>query len=203
MRCARKGVTFLEVVVAMAMLITVVSMLTGTLGFIENSAAAHRRHAEALEVAHRIIIQHMEDPALLRGQPRRVELNGTLYGFEITEAVLKPSANSEEGITVQNAVDVSEIDAGVRFTHKLHLVSVEVFIDDPDIQRDGHTLTTLRRIYNPLSLENPNDLIKIVQDWRGLDLEKQREEAESGGGDGSSGSSSGGTGSGAGTGGGR
>lgn len=83
-----RGLTLLEVVLALTTLVIAATALLGGSTFAVNLAARDQRRLEATEVAHRLILQHMEDPELFKGQPKRTEINGHFYAFSLDEEVV-------------------------------------------------------------------------------------------------------------------
>lgn len=88
LRPRRLGLTLLEVVLALATLMIAASALLGGVSFASMLAQRDERTLEATEVAHRLILQHMEDPNFFVGQPKRTEINGRYYAFTLAEEVV-------------------------------------------------------------------------------------------------------------------
>ncbi|MEM1166433.1 MAG: prepilin-type N-terminal cleavage/methylation domain-containing protein [Planctomycetota bacterium] len=172
-----RGVTFIEVMVALAVVGLMAAMATAAIMQIERmrEAVVHRR--DALEVAHRVILQHIDDPKVLQGQVRRTPLNDSWYRFDLTSEVFQlewPTAGGEE-TTVPVSVS-TRLVRGAGFEEllkaRLQRVTVEVYLDEP-----GHPLTvrgtpiaTLTRVHNPL--RDPERAFQIVIDMMSGELDE-------------------------------
>lgn len=82
------GLTLLEVILALTTLVIAAAALLGGSSFTAGLATRDSRRLEATEVAHRLILQHMEDPNFFDGQPKRTEINGRFYAFTLDEDVV-------------------------------------------------------------------------------------------------------------------
>ncbi len=83
-----RGLTLIEVVIALATLVVAAGALLGGSTFIANIAARSQVRLDATEVAHRVLLQHMEDTRFWDTQPKRTELNGRYYAFTLAEEVV-------------------------------------------------------------------------------------------------------------------
>lgn len=175
-RRARPGLTFIEVVISIFMLTIVMSMIVGATSFFQRSSTVLRRRAEAMEAAHRIIVQHLEDRKLLITGPKRVELNGTLYGYDIKEFSLAADGDEDTSKTTRSQVPVEEASIDERLTAKLHQVYVEVYLDDPDLPYTGQTLATMSRVFNIIDPEK--DLLILITELMEADIERLNAEAD-------------------------
>ncbi len=174
----RAGMTFIEVVAAMALIGVIASMIAGTIAFSRNASNIMHRRAEAAEAAHRIIIQHLEDPALLRTGPKRVDLNGTLYGYELEEYTLLGEEDEEAGTTIRTKINAAEASLDERLSAKIHMLTVHVFLDDPDLPSTGETLATISRVYNPLNTDDPEILLRFINEVMEAEIGRLKDEAE-------------------------
>ncbi len=61
-RFSRRGITFLEVVAATALLVLIAAALFGTFSFVMGTEARERQRLAAMEVANRLVIAYLSDP---------------------------------------------------------------------------------------------------------------------------------------------
>jgi type II secretory pathway pseudopilin PulG len=94
---SRAALTLLEVVLALTTLVIAASALLGGSSFAANLGARDQRRLEATEVAHRLILQHMEDPDFFKGEVKRTEINGRYYAFSLDEDVVSTDDASTGG----------------------------------------------------------------------------------------------------------
>ncbi len=169
--------TFIEVVAAMALIGVIASMIAGTIAFSRNASGIMHRRAEAAEAAHRIIIQHLEDPGVLDKGPRRVDLNGTLYHYELREFALI-GEDAGAGTTRRKRIDIAQATMNERLSSKVHMVSVDIFDAGALDAAPARPLATLTRVYNPLNTDDPDKIL----DWLGrvIDQDTERLRRESG-----------------------
>lgn len=85
---SRPALTLLEVILALTTLVIAAAALLGGSSFAAGLSARDVRRLEATEVAHRLILQHLEDPKFFDGQPKRTEINGHFYAFTLDEDVV-------------------------------------------------------------------------------------------------------------------
>jgi len=161
---ARRGLSILEVVIALVILSLITAMVSGVVSaqYAVERAVEHERNA--LEVAHRIILQHIDDESVLRGQSRRVPHGEYTYMFEIDREVLQIAPASDyEGEIDQTVVGDVEVfargDIGFEeiVRYKLQRVTVRVFHED-----GGNGLASLTRVYNPF-LDPERGLERILE----------------------------------------
>ena len=159
---AQGGLTFLEVIMSLAMVGVVGAMITGGIGFMERAQRANALRLDAVEVAHRVIIQQVDDDKLWKQEVNRVELNGTVFEFELNLEVLVTDGSSTDPRARRERRQVNESTFNERLTSKLHLVTAQVWAVDPP-QESGEPLATLTRVYNILDVEGDALFGRIIR----------------------------------------
>jgi type II secretory pathway pseudopilin PulG len=172
-----RGLTFLEVVISLAMVGTITAMITGGIGFMERVALANRQRLDAAEVAHRIIIQQIDDDRLWKQGPKRVELNGTVYEFELhLEVLFKDTGLGDTRRGRRTIRQTSEVTLGDRLVSKLHLITARVWAVDPP-QTSRGPLATMTRVYDILDMEGDSLVGRILR-MQEEDMQRQIDEAK-------------------------
>ena len=151
-RCAAsRGITFIEVVMAVALLAVGSGMLLGAVGFTNRAEQLDTHRLNANEVAHRILIDHLQTfSKFTNKQQRRFELNGFMYAFDFELFILTRSDDGQ-GVSRrsrQSAIGASKDEV---LRSRLHQASVKVWLDEPSISLSGKPLVIMSRIYDPLS----------------------------------------------------
>ncbi|MFM9957140.1 MAG: prepilin-type N-terminal cleavage/methylation domain-containing protein [Phycisphaerales bacterium] len=82
------GLTLIEVVIALTTLTIAAAALLGGSSFVTTLGARDRARMDAHEIAHRVILQHIEDPGMFTGQVKRAEIAGRYYAFTLDEEVV-------------------------------------------------------------------------------------------------------------------
>lgn len=167
----QRGLTFLEVVISLAMVSTIAALITGAIGFMERASQADRLRLDAAEVAHRVIIQQIDDDRLWKQDAKRVELNGTIFEFELSLDVLVKEDGTKERRGRRGIRKTSEISLGDRLASKLHLITARVWAVDPP-QHNAEPLATMTRVYDMLDMDG-DGLVGRVLRMREDDFQRQ------------------------------
>ncbi|MBL0926793.1 MAG: prepilin-type N-terminal cleavage/methylation domain-containing protein [Phycisphaerales bacterium] len=143
----RKGLTFLEVMVSLAVLGLTASMIFGGVAFVEGVSMRDRHRLNAAEVAHRIVLQYMDDSEKLRGQPNVVEQGGFRYVFKYEDSLLLEER--EEGATAsrRTAKAFGESSVNEMLTSRITQLKVTVWVANRG-RAEGPPLIELVRIYD-------------------------------------------------------
>lgn len=145
-RRSHAGLTFLEVVVSLAILAGVSSIVLGTVGFLEQAAARDARRLDATEVAHRVIVQYIDDPSWLENQPKRYVYNERPYVFEYLEQYLidgdEPGGDLTAVAKAETTAEFNKIAASA-----MRVITVTVWLEGPDGFVEDEPLSTLSRTY--------------------------------------------------------
>jgi hypothetical protein len=159
---ARRGVTFLEVVFSAVILSLAAGAITGAFALIERLSLRDDARLAGYEVAHRIILQFMDDPESL--PPDRLPIEMGRFRFRYTlgkEALLEESAG-ETGVERREGRNVSNLDMTQRLRGRLMLLTVRV-----EWERPGgfDEVATLSRVFDPFGdASDPMGLLKQFRD---------------------------------------
>lgn len=168
-RTIQPGLTILEVVVAVAMLAGLAAMILGAVSLMENAAVRDRHRLNAMEVAHRVIIQLIDDHTWVDRQPaHRVQQGDYYYDFDYRVDVLYHETGiDEQGKQTSSNKRLTKLasDSTVeeRLKAQIHEITVTVYLELPDGSRSLQPYATLHRIYNPIMGEGERG-IRYVMD---------------------------------------
>ncbi len=149
---SRPGLTLIEVVIATVTLVIASAAVFSGMSFVANLAVRDRKRLEAVEVAHRVILQQMEDPDQLAGQARRTAMGPNYYAFEMDEMLLTEDesgqlqAGKPVKLSTHSFTDASGTD---KLKTRLNMLTVRVYEDNDNQGPAGKPpLAELTRIYN-------------------------------------------------------
>lgn len=145
----RRGITILEVITSLALLVGVGTMVLSALGYVERAAARDRIRLAGYEAVHRIILQFIDDPDSIRSAQRRsdpVVVNNYEFAFELIEEVLVTESNEAGGVV---GVAQQDYDLQTLLSSKLKLIRVRVWMTEPVAgYAPQQTIASINRIYN-------------------------------------------------------
>ncbi len=147
--------TFVEVIVSIGLVAGMASVVLGAVGLMENAARRDRHRLEALEVAHRVILQMVDDPAWLEGQVPRVEHSGSYYVFEVRRDIMVDEEDAlgvsgEENRSRMSSMSFDDASLNQVVASQVLQVTVRVFLERADGSVGERPLAELTRVYNPV-----------------------------------------------------
>ena len=162
-RTSRRGITILEVITSLVLLVGIGAMVLSAFGYVERAAARDRIRLAGYEATHRIILQFIDNPDSIRdaqatGDP--VLVNDYEFGFELTEDLLVSETN-DSGAIVGTAQQ--EFDLETLLSNKLKLIRVRVWLNE---RKAGfapeQTVASIDRIYNIMN--DPENLLQYLRE---------------------------------------
>ena len=155
----RTGLTFIEVVIATAMLVLLTSIVVGAITFMDNAAARLRYRADGMEVAHRIIVQHIDDEDLVPPRNKLIQHGTSYYRFTLDEEVIDQSEGESKGLRRATARRMNEMMGEDALRQMLNRVTVTVYLDDPENPAINTRVPVaqLTRLYNPVAGSRDQD----------------------------------------------
>lgn len=158
---SRRGLTFIEVVVATGILAGLATMIVGTLSFMENATLRQKHRLNATEVAHRVICQFLDDPDKLPDKNLPIQQGEHLYRFILRDEILVTEDSGTEGLRQGQGRNVTQMDPQEQLRSMLGRVTVQVYLDEPDnpIATDA-PMAELVRVYGTLSLADEDAIMK-------------------------------------------
>ena len=145
----RRGLTFIEVVMSVAMLSVFAALVTGSIGFLTVNAERDKQRLQATELAHRVIVQYLDNKALVPKPDQYIPQGDTLYRVEIEETLLDLEESDIEGLSRGSSIDLSDVNVQDR-VQSMHMLSVQVYKYEPANEQEAYTpVITLTRQYYP------------------------------------------------------
>lgn len=156
----RRGVTFLEVALAIALLAGLAASVTAAFAGLRRSALFEQEKLNAMEVAHRVIVGYMNDPATVPKPDEYVEQGAGRYRVLFAESMLvEERGSSDETFSLRKPVPIKSATDNERLGAGLIMVTVRVFPYDESgpLPRDT-MLAELSRLYDPYASDQHEDV---------------------------------------------
>lgn len=155
----RGGMSFLEVVVALAILSMIAATAMSAISSITGQARAARQRMAAMELANRLVLQYMDDPTRMPRAELPIEYAQERYRWSIREGSVSmvPVIAPEERATL-----------GPRRLDRFKTVTITVWLGEesggtwqPEVGTPGAVLT---RLMDPYALRNPDAIERLLAD---------------------------------------
>lgn len=157
----RRGMTFIEVVVALVLLSGLAVVVLGSVQMAANLNERQRLRLEATEIAHRVVLQYIDDFELLERQPNRVEHNGTVYVFLAERYIVYPNDGTRRK---PRRADEMAIEEQLQTNMQQLLVTVYREVDGVV---DPTPLAKLERVFSPFELPGERGMVWLLRHMRG------------------------------------
>lgn len=126
----RRGLTFIEVVVALAMLATFATLVVGSIGYLVQLEEREKHRLQAIELAHRVIIQYLDDSSQTPDPDQFVWQGDTKYRVDTEETILVQETSDIEGLSQGTAFGVGDVEITQR-VQSMHKLTVRVYLYEP------------------------------------------------------------------------
>lgn len=164
-----RGITILEVITSLALLVGVGTMVLSALGYVERAAARDRIRLAGYEAVHRIILQFIDEPDSIRSAQRRatpIVVNEYEFAFELIEELLVSETNEAGGVV---GVAQQDYDLQTLLSNKLKLIRVRVWMTEPTAgYAPEQTVASINRIYNIM-----NNTEQLLDELRAATAERR------------------------------
>ncbi|MDX2016241.1 MAG: type II secretion system protein [Planctomycetota bacterium] len=186
---ARVGMTFLEVVIAVAILGLTATMIFSGLGWVTDRQTRDRQGMASAELANRLLLQYLDDRNSLpqRSLPLAYGTERFRWTMDVAPITITPAVTA----TGDNTAQTNNLR-----TERLEHVTITVWLSEesggamnptPDIPS-----ATLSRIVDPLALNNPDSASNLLSSDAGIRQLIEQTGAGGGGGFGGAGGGGGG-----------
>ncbi len=180
------GLTFIEVVVSIAMLSVLSAALMGSLSFMETASARERHRLNATEVAHRVIAQDLDntdEPVIKENRP--IQQGDSVYRWSLDEEVLVQEDTGARNRGRRVGKKAETLTAEEQLPAMLNRITVRVYLDDEDQPRTdldtSRPMAEMVRIFNPISGRPEEEvlrrLLKLVEQAQREQDERQKKGA--------------------------
>ena len=162
-RFTRRGMSLLEVVVAIAMLGALGTVVLSSIMFMEKSARRADRKLEAIEVAHRIVTQALVHADELPDDSLPIQHGANLYYFRLQENIIVLEAEGDEGPIESESIRQRDAGIAEQIKNQLHQIVVSVPPADPQGNlTSAQPLVTVSRVYNIMKGDEDEVISRIL-----------------------------------------
>ena len=162
----RRGVTFLEAILAVVLLSMVASTLAGAVSFMSRSQQRMDRKLGAAELANRLILQYIDDRESLPDRSLPIEYDVDLFRWTLEEA---PVQFEFDNIVEDNTGGVG---SGVSLS-RIKLITVRVWLaaDSGGSHSFSYDVPNcvITRLIDPLAFNNPDSLETLLNQPGGIE----------------------------------
>gem|GEM_PF-2440898 len=155
----RRGVTFLEVALAIMLLAGVAASVTASYAQLRRSSLIEQEKLNAMEVAHRVIVGYMNDPATVPDPSDFIEQGTGRYRALVSESVLVEESGSDNSYSVRKPIPINNATENERVGAGLIMVTVRVYPYDTagPLPRDT-MVAELSRMFDPYAFDQYEDV---------------------------------------------
>lgn len=170
-----RGLSFLEVVLATAMLAAMAASVLGSISFLQSVIGREKHRLAGTEVAHRVITQYLEDPDLLPDEKLPIQQGDTLYRVAFREEVLTDEAGEEGQPRRKVGRNRDELSPEQQLTGLLRRVTVSVFLFEPrTLAEAAEPVAELSRTYSYLEGRQNSVMQRLLKLVEEVQIEKQK-----------------------------
>lgn len=170
-----RGLSFLEVVLATAMLAGMAASVLGSLGFLQSVIGREKHRLAGTEVAHRVITQYLEDPDLLPDEKLPIQQGDTLYRVAFREEVLTDETDAETNTRRQVSRNRQDLSPEQQLTGLLRRVTVLVYLFEPQTRAEAsEPVAQLSRTYSYLEGRQNSVMQRLLKLVEEVQIEKQK-----------------------------
>lgn len=181
---ARRGVTFIEVALAVALLSGLAAVIATAYDGVNRMNERQQHRIYAAEVAHRLILNYLMDPKSLPDEGERIPYGkGILYRHELLEQILVEEPSDDDNIAIREAQLESRLDSNARLGAGLKMITVKIYhLENRGFADVEEPLATVTRIYSPIDSNQDEDvLLRQVEQLLGRPVELPSTSPASGG----------------------
>ena len=169
----RRGMSLLEVVIAIAMLAAMSTIILGSITFMQRGARRDDRRLEAAEVAHRLITQTLVNKDELPDSSLPIQHGANLYYFRSIENVIVIE-DEEGGPANVSTIRGEQADISQQIRNQLHQIVIHVFpADERGNYLSAEPLVSVSRVYNIMKGDD-SVVIQRILEYVGQEQEKGR-----------------------------
>jgi len=173
-RRQRRGLSLLEALLALVVLGAATTIGVGGMGAIQQMNRAQQDRLNGMEVAHRLLLNHMIDPDSLPDTERPIAQGDGVYRYELDENVLE--AEDRGSRTRRRSRPMREMTGNQRLQAGLVMATVRVYLDNgyggPDLARGP--VAELSRIYDPFDTDEETIMFNQLEALMGINAPPPR-----------------------------
>lgn len=160
--------TFIEVILATAILGSIAVTVIASITLAQKKSALDQERLNATELAHRLLLTYIHvGPNALPPQNEPQAQGAGWYTYALSEQILEEDVDEREDISTRIPKPYGIVSANDRLSSGIVYLTVKVF---PAPNQEGlqlnpdYPLATLSRIYDPFDVNDPDTLMDIVRE---------------------------------------
>lgn len=166
MTATRRGMTFVEVILATAILGSIAVTVIASITLAQKKSILDQERLNAAEYAHRLLLTYIHvgpDSLPLQNDPQAQ--GASWYTYELSEAILEEEVDERENISIRTAKSYGVVSANDRLSSGIVYLTIRVF---PAPNQEGLqlnpeiALASISRIYDPFDVNDADTLMDIV-----------------------------------------
>ena len=163
---ARRGLTFLEAILAVVLLAMVTVTLSSAVSFMSQSQRRMDQRLGAAELANRLILQYMDERDSLPDRSLPIEYDMDRYRWTLEESAVKFEFDN------QRDDDNNNVGSGVSL-NRIKLITIKVWLGADSGGSRTYTGSVpnsiITRLIDPLAFNNPDSLETLLQQEGGIE----------------------------------
>lgn len=163
---ARRGMTFIEVVLASAILGAIAVTVITSITLAQKRSVLDQERLNAAEYAHRVLLTYIHvGPNELPPENAPQAQGAGWYTYHLSEQILEEEVDEAEDISIRTPKGYGVVTANDRLSSGIVYLTVKVY---PAPNQEGLQLNpevplaTISRIYDPFDVNDPDTLMDIV-----------------------------------------
>ena len=181
---ARRGVTLIEVALAVALLSGVAAVIATAYVGVNRMNARQQHRLYATEVAHRLILNYLLDPKSLPSEGELIPYSEDIrYQHRLIEQTLIEEETDDDTLDVRRPAPEAQLDSNARLGAGLKMITVKVYhVEGRGFADIDEPLASVTRIYSPIDPSKDEDiLLRQVEQLLGRPVELPSSSPASGG----------------------
>ncbi|MEQ8850851.1 MAG: type II secretion system protein [Phycisphaerales bacterium] len=172
----RRGLTLLEVVLSILMLAIISASVLSAISYMQSKTVMEKHRLNAVEVAHRVIAQQLDNPDLVPDESLPIQQGDSLYYYRMVPQVIMQGDEDAGSADVLEGVRRADVSASDQLRHRLHQLVVHVYASDEEGRIDqSEPLATVVRVYNLLKGDQEVVIDRIVDIVNQMDSRRRDE----------------------------
>jgi len=163
---SRRGVTFIESILAIVLLSMVASTLSSAVSFMSKSQHRLEQKLGAAELANRLVLQYIDERDSLPDRSLPIEYDRDLYRWTIEESAVSFEFDN------QQTDDSNRVGSGVSLD-RIKLITIRVWLGADSGGSRAYTQSvpnmTVTRLIDPLAFNNPDSLNTLLAKPGGIE----------------------------------
>ena len=163
----RRGLTFLEAILAVVLLSMVATTLASAVSFMSHAQRKMDQKLGAAELANRLVLQYIDERDSLPERTLPIEYDRDLYRWTLEEAPVKFEFDDQGADEPTN-----NVGNGVSL-ERIKLITIRVWLASESGGSRAYTpmvpSVVLTRLIDPLAFNNPDSLETLLQKPGGID----------------------------------